>query len=118
MLRTYLRYFPGATGKEALWNRVVNPYLAWQSRKFVARTIFGQSLAGDTKDMIQQYIYFSNWVSNTQASVQQSGPETFGADVYAFDVTKPNSLKLVIEGRWSQFFDDPPREEDGASSAL
>ncbi|HEY2951649.1 MAG TPA: FkbM family methyltransferase [Verrucomicrobiae bacterium] len=58
LLRSYLRYFPGAAGKETLWNRVVNPYLAWQSRKFVARTHFGQRLAGDTKDMIQQYIYF------------------------------------------------------------
>lgn len=72
VLRSYLRYFPGTAGKETLWNRVVNPYLAWQSRKFVARTHFGQRLAGDTKDMIQQYIYFfglwetdlTTWISS------------------------------------------------------
>ncbi len=58
LLRSYLRYFPGVTGKEALWNRVVNPYLAWHSRKFIVRTRFGSRLAGNTKDMIQQQIYF------------------------------------------------------------
>ena len=58
ILRTYLRYCPIAAGKEALWTRVVNPYLAWHSRSFVARAVFGSRLAGDTRDMIQQYIYF------------------------------------------------------------
>jgi FkbM family methyltransferase len=58
LLRTYLRYCPIAAGKEALWTRVVNPYFAWHSRPFVARTVFGPALAGDTRDMIQQYIYF------------------------------------------------------------
>lgn len=58
LARTYLRYCPIAAGKEALWTRVVNPYLAWHSRSFVARTTFGPALAGDTRDMIQQYIYF------------------------------------------------------------
>jgi len=58
LLRTYLRYCPIAAGKETLWTRVVNPYLAWHSRPFIARTVFGRRLAGDTRDMIQQYIYF------------------------------------------------------------
>ena len=58
LLRAYLRYWPIAAGKEALWTRVVNPYFAWHSRPFVARTVFGFALAGDTRDMIQQYIYF------------------------------------------------------------
>jgi FkbM family methyltransferase len=69
--RGYLRYVPGTVGKEALWNRVVNPYLAWHSREFVASTRFGQQLAGNTKDMIQQYIYYfglwepqlTDWIS-------------------------------------------------------
>ena len=71
VVRGYLRYFPGKGGKEALWNRVVNPYLAWQPYRFVAQTVFGHRLAGDTRDMIQQYIYYfgvwepemSNWIS-------------------------------------------------------
>jgi FkbM family methyltransferase len=58
MLRGYLRHFPGTAGKEPLWNRVVNPYLAWQPYQFVAPTVFGQRLAGNTQDMIQQYIYY------------------------------------------------------------
>jgi FkbM family methyltransferase len=56
--RSYLRYAPGTLGKEALWNRVVNPYLAWQSHPFIAATRFGARLAGNTKDMIQQYVYY------------------------------------------------------------
>ena len=58
VLRTYLRYCPIAAGKEALWTRVVNPYFAWHSRPFVARAVFGPRLSGDTRDMIQQHIYF------------------------------------------------------------
>ncbi len=58
MLRLYLRYFPVTAGKEPLWNRVVDPYLAWHSYPFVAPTVFGRRLAGNTKDMIQQYIYY------------------------------------------------------------
>ena len=58
LLRTYLRYCPITSGKEALWTRVVNPYFAWHSRSFVARTVSGPTLAGNTGDMIQQYIYF------------------------------------------------------------
>lgn len=58
VVRSYLRYFPVAAGKEALWNRVVDPYLAWHSHPFVARTRFGACMAGDTRDMIQQYVYF------------------------------------------------------------
>jgi FkbM family methyltransferase len=58
LVRSYLRYFPGSAGKETLWNRMVDPYLAWQSHPFLARTRFGRCLAGDTRDMIQQYIYY------------------------------------------------------------
>ena len=71
LARGYLRYAPGIAGKEALWNRVVNPYLAWQSREFVAATRFGQWFAGNTQDIIQQYIYYfglwepdlTDWIS-------------------------------------------------------
>jgi len=71
LARAYLRYVPGTLAKELLWDRVVNPYLAWQSHSFVARTRFGRRLAGNTKDMIQQYIYFfgvwepqlTDWIS-------------------------------------------------------
>lgn len=71
LARGYLRYAPGMAGKDALWNRVVNPYLAWQSHEFVAPTRFGRRIAGNTQDMIQQYIYYfglwepdlSDWIS-------------------------------------------------------
>jgi FkbM family methyltransferase len=85
LLRGYLRYTPGIAGKETLWNRVVNPYLAWQSREFVAPTRFGQRLAGNTKDMIQQYIYyFGLWEADlTDWISQQLGPGDTFIDVGA-----------------------------------
>jgi FkbM family methyltransferase len=71
LARAYLRFAPGMLGKESLWNRVVNPYLAWQPHPFIARTRFGRRLAGNTRDMIQQYVYFfglwepqlTDWIS-------------------------------------------------------
>jgi FkbM family methyltransferase len=58
VLRGYLRYFPMTTVKRALWTRVVNPYFAWHSHPFVARTVFGRRIAGDTTELLQQYIYY------------------------------------------------------------
>jgi FkbM family methyltransferase len=58
LLRAYIRYFPLATAKQALWTRVVDPYFAWQRHEFVATTIFGSKLEGDTRDILQQYVYY------------------------------------------------------------
>jgi FkbM family methyltransferase len=37
---------------------VIDPYLAWQSYSFVATTVFGAKMAGNTMDIIQQYLYY------------------------------------------------------------
>jgi FkbM family methyltransferase len=58
ILRGYLRYFPVATGKRSFWSAVVHPYFAWQSHPFVAPTVFGQRVAGNTNELLQQYIYY------------------------------------------------------------
>ena len=58
MWRAYLRYFPVAIGKRSFWSRVVHPYFAWQSHPFVAPTVFGQRIAGNTNELLQQYIYY------------------------------------------------------------
>jgi FkbM family methyltransferase len=58
LVRSYIRNFPLVGGKHAFWTRVVAPYFAWHSYKFVASTVFGKQLAGDTIEMLQQYIYF------------------------------------------------------------
>ncbi len=71
LARGYLRYAPGNFGKETFWLRVVDPYLAWQPHDFVASTRFGKRLAGNTTDMVQQYLYYfglwepdlTNWIS-------------------------------------------------------
>jgi FkbM family methyltransferase len=70
LARAYVRYAPVAAGKPSLWQRIVEPYFAWHSHEFVAPTVFGSKVAGNTKDVIQQYIYYfgvfepnlTNWI--------------------------------------------------------
>src|SRR5262249_7184879 len=49
---------PLAVGKPYIWTRIVSPYFAWRTYKFVANTRYGKLMAGDTIEMLQQYIYF------------------------------------------------------------
>ena len=58
LVRGYLRYFPVKAGKAFVWTRIAEPYLAWQPHPFRARTRFGFSLDGDSRDLIQQWIYY------------------------------------------------------------
>jgi FkbM family methyltransferase len=58
LLRAYIRYFPVRLGKPFVWTRIVEPYFAWQPRRFRARTQFGFHLDGDSKDLIQQWVYY------------------------------------------------------------
>ncbi len=58
LVRGYIRHLPLAPGKRSLWTKLVNPYYAWLTHKFVARTVFGAKMSGDTVDIIQQYIYY------------------------------------------------------------
>lgn len=58
LVRAYLRYVPIRAGKAWVWTRVVDPYLAWHPRRFCARTIFGFAMNGDSRDLIQQWLYY------------------------------------------------------------
>ena len=72
LVRMYIRYFPLIAGKRSFWTRVVDPYFAWNSHEFVATTIFGSRIAGNTRDMIQQYIYyFGVWEPNLTCWIAQ-----------------------------------------------
>lgn len=70
--RAILRYWPFRAGKAWLWSKFVRPFLAWRSRPFTARTRFGQRLSGNTRDVVQQCIYFfgvwepavTHWIGN------------------------------------------------------
>lgn len=65
ILRAYIRYFPLAMGKRAFWTRVVDPLFAWERHKFEASTVFGCTMAGETRDILQQYVYyFGLWEPN------------------------------------------------------
>src|SRR5439155_9766755 len=57
-VRAYVRYAPFKAGKSSLWSRVVDPYFAWHSHRFLARTVFGSRVASDTKELLQQYLYY------------------------------------------------------------
>jgi len=57
-VRAYIRYAPWHIGKRAFWARIVDPYFAWHAHEFVASTVFGRHMAGDARDIIQQYIYY------------------------------------------------------------
>jgi FkbM family methyltransferase len=57
-VRAYIRHAPWLMGKRAFWARIVDPYFAWHAHEFAVSTIFGSHIAGDTRDIIQQYIYY------------------------------------------------------------
>ncbi len=60
-VRAFIRFTPPSSAKENLWQRVVDPYLAWRDHRFVAGTRAGL-MAGTTSDILQQYLYyFGNW---------------------------------------------------------
>src|SRR4051794_12278193 len=58
VLRAALRYGPRGGWSQALWWRLVDPYFAWHSHRFVARTRFGSKVEGDTCEILQQHIYY------------------------------------------------------------
>jgi FkbM family methyltransferase len=58
LVRAYVRYAPFTCSKRSFWNRIVDPYFAWHSHRFLASTIFGSRIGGNTKDILQQYVYY------------------------------------------------------------
>jgi FkbM family methyltransferase len=60
--RSYVRHAPGAVAKPLLVRRLVEPSLRGRPRPFVTRTVDGFHMAGNTRDMIQRYLYvFGVW---------------------------------------------------------
>jgi FkbM family methyltransferase len=57
-LRSYVRYAPRVAGKQALWDRIVDPYFAWHRHRFIARARFGARMSGETTEILQQYLYY------------------------------------------------------------
>ena len=65
LVRAYIRYAPRAMAKRWFWVRCVDPYFAWHAHEYVASTLFGSKIAGDSRDIVQQYIYyFGVWEPN------------------------------------------------------
>lgn len=71
LARAVVRFTPPSALKDALWQRVVDPYLAWRDHRFVAATVAGR-IAGTTQDILQQYLYyFGCWEPQVTAFVQR-----------------------------------------------
>jgi FkbM family methyltransferase len=56
--RAYLRYTPFDRSRDYMWMNWIEPYLAWHSHAFEARTRFGPRIAGTTFDILPQHIYY------------------------------------------------------------
>jgi FkbM family methyltransferase len=73
LVRARVRYGPRGPRAAAFWSRVAEPYFAWHWHGFVARTSFGSRLAGDTREVLQQHVYYfgewepdlTSWVAGT-----------------------------------------------------
>lgn len=73
LVRAYVRYAPWNMGKQSFWTNVVDPHFAWHAYEFDASTVFGSRITGDTRDIIQQYIYyFGVWEPNLTRWMTQS----------------------------------------------
>jgi len=50
------------------WNNIVQPFLLHSTHNFVARTVFGTRIAGNSSDFVARYIYFFGiWEPNLTA---------------------------------------------------
>jgi FkbM family methyltransferase len=64
-VRAYTRYGPGRARRQSFWSRAVEPYFAWHSHPFTARTVFGKRMRGNTREILQQAVYyFGVWEPN------------------------------------------------------
>ena len=65
LIRAYVRYGPFERTKRIFWESIAEPYFAWHAHRFLARTAFGLKVAGDTTDILPQYLYyFGVWEPN------------------------------------------------------
>ncbi len=64
--RLWIRYFPSRFGKDMAWE-----FVSWRVFNYEAtRTMFGATMAGNTKDTIQKHIYyFGTWEPHISAFV-------------------------------------------------
>jgi FkbM family methyltransferase len=91
-----MRYVPILAGKRLFWNRVMDTYFAWHPYKFSATTVFGSKMVGNTRDILQQYIYyFGVWEPNLTSFIRRriAPGDTFidvGANIGYFSLLAAN----------------------------
>jgi FkbM family methyltransferase len=57
-LRALVRYPVHRNARSLLWRNIAAPFFQYADYKFVVRTQFGCTIAGNTRDIIQRYIYY------------------------------------------------------------
>jgi FkbM family methyltransferase len=71
-VRWTIRYASRGTLRQALWDRLVLPYFRFSHTDFVARTVSGTSISGNTRDFIQRHVfYFGVWEPNLTAFLER-----------------------------------------------
>lgn len=72
-LRAFVRYGPRGAARRRIWYGTVEPHFAWAPHRFVASTRFGDRFEGDTRDILQQYLYyFGVWEPNLTRLLRES----------------------------------------------
>ncbi len=65
LVRSYIRFHPFNRGKSFLWDKILEPYFSFADHEYTVKTSFGSSISGNTRDLIQRYIYyFGVWEPN------------------------------------------------------
>jgi len=106
--RFYLQHIPIDSGKRKAWNSWIRPKLSWVVLDFDVKTVFGSRIRGNTKDLIQRYIYYfgvwephlTRWISGALA--EGDGFIDIGANIgyyslLAVSLVGPSGCVTAIE---------------------
>ena len=58
LLRLYFQYIPIKIGKLYVWNRIIQPYIAWRPLIITARTKYGAKFPYEIRNWGQLFLYF------------------------------------------------------------
>jgi FkbM family methyltransferase len=73
LARAGIRYPVRRAWSVALWWHVVGPYVAWHAHDFVVRPTFAARMAGNTREVLQQHVYyFGEWEPDLTAWVRET----------------------------------------------
>ena len=57
-IRLYLQYIPSTIGKFYLWNKIIQPYIAWRPTVITAKTKYNAKFSYEIRNWGQLFLYF------------------------------------------------------------